>query len=160
MTPTKVRAVRGPLFVAAGLVAANQALWAAELRAPAAERRGQSIWLALCDAALLRSFSALELQDPVLDGAGYRRLPDDALAYLHDERDLRGIDPRVGWIRVSGSRRYRKPRLWMQSRMPATCCAACTCCSRCSSLTRRRASLPHARRRWPRCSRSVAEKDR
>ena len=58
---------------------------------------------------LLRSFSALDLsllaalevQDPVLDEPGYRRLLDDALAYLRDERDLRGIEPRVGWIHAT-----------------------------------------------------------
>lgn len=61
------------------------------------------------DTVLLRSFSALdlsilaalELQDPVLDDAVYRRLLDDALAYLAAERDLRGIDPRVGWIHAT-----------------------------------------------------------
>ena len=58
------------------------------------------------DSVLLRSFSALDLSvfaaledtDPALDEAGYRRLLDDALAYLRDERDLRGLEPRVGWI--------------------------------------------------------------
>lgn len=61
------------------------------------------------DTVLLRSFSALdlsifaalELQDPVLDDAGYQRLLDDALAYLAAERDLRGIDLRVGWIHAT-----------------------------------------------------------
>lgn len=61
------------------------------------------------DTVLLRSFSALdlsilaalELQDPVLDDAGYRRLLDEALAYLRDERDLRGIEPHVGWIHAT-----------------------------------------------------------
>ena len=61
------------------------------------------------DTVLLRSFSALdlsilaalELQDPVLDEDGYRRLLDDALAYLAAERDLRGIDPRVGWVHAT-----------------------------------------------------------
>ena len=61
------------------------------------------------DSVLRRSFSALDLsllaalevQDPVLDEAGYRRLLDDALSYLRDERDLRGIEPRVGWIHAT-----------------------------------------------------------
>jgi hypothetical protein len=61
------------------------------------------------DSVLLRSFSALDLsvlaalesQDPALDEAGYRRLLDDALAYLRDERDLRGLEPRVGWIHAT-----------------------------------------------------------
>jgi hypothetical protein len=61
------------------------------------------------DTVLLRSFSALDLSvfaalesvDPALDGAGYRQLLDDALAYLRDERDLRGLEPRVGWIHAT-----------------------------------------------------------
>lgn len=61
------------------------------------------------DDVLRRSFSALdlsilaalELQDPALDAAGYARLLDDGLAYLKDERDLRGLEPRVGWIHAT-----------------------------------------------------------
>jgi hypothetical protein len=61
------------------------------------------------DTVLVRSFSALdlsllaalELQDPVLDDLGYRRLLDDALAYLNEERDLRGLEPGVGWIHAT-----------------------------------------------------------
>jgi len=61
------------------------------------------------DAVLLRSFSALDLSilaalenaDPALDDAGYRKLLDDALAYLRDERDLRGLEPQVGWIHAT-----------------------------------------------------------
>ncbi len=61
------------------------------------------------DGVLRRSFSALdlsilaaaELQQPALDDAGYARLLDDALAYLKDERDLRGLEPRVGWIHAT-----------------------------------------------------------
>jgi len=61
------------------------------------------------DSVLLRSFSALdlsvlaalELQSPVLDGAGFRQLLDDAFVYLRQERDLRGFDPRVGWIHAT-----------------------------------------------------------
>ena len=58
---------------------------------------------------LLRSFSALDLsilaalenEAPALDAAGYRRLVDAAFSYLRDERDLRGIEPRVGWIHAT-----------------------------------------------------------
>ncbi len=61
------------------------------------------------DSVLLRSFSALDLSvfaaledlDPVLDERGYRELLDAVLAYLRDERDLRGFDPRVGWIHAT-----------------------------------------------------------
>ncbi len=61
------------------------------------------------DSVLVRSFSALdlsvlaalELLDPVLDDSGYRRLLDDALAYLLAERDLRGLEPGIGWIHAT-----------------------------------------------------------
>ena len=61
------------------------------------------------DSVLLRSFSALDLSvfaaledaDPALDEAGYRKLLDDALAYLRDERDLRGLEPQLGWIHAT-----------------------------------------------------------
>jgi hypothetical protein len=61
------------------------------------------------DSVLLRSFSALDLsilaaledEQPALDEAAYRRLLDETLAYLRDERDLRGFDPRVGWIHAT-----------------------------------------------------------
>jgi hypothetical protein len=41
------------------------------------------------------------LQVPALDETGYRRLLDAAFAYLRDERDLRGFEPRVGWIHAT-----------------------------------------------------------
>ncbi len=61
------------------------------------------------DSVLLRSFSALtlsivaaaETREPALDAVVYRRLLDDGLAYLRDERDLRGFEPRVGWIHAT-----------------------------------------------------------
>lgn len=61
------------------------------------------------DSVLLRSFSALALSilaalegaDPALDDAGYRKLLDEAFAYLRDERDLRGLERRVGWIHAA-----------------------------------------------------------
>ncbi len=61
------------------------------------------------DSVLLRSFSALDLSilaalenaEPALDDRGYRGLLEAAFAYLHDERDLRGFEPRVGWIHAT-----------------------------------------------------------
>jgi hypothetical protein len=61
------------------------------------------------DSVLLRSFSALDLSvfaaleavEPALEDAGYRQLLDAALGYLRDERDLRGMEPRVGWIHAT-----------------------------------------------------------
>jgi hypothetical protein len=58
------------------------------------------------DSVLKRSFSALclselavrDLKMPFLSEQRYGTLMTDALAYLKDERDLRGFDPRLGWI--------------------------------------------------------------
>jgi Protein of unknown function (DUF2785) len=61
------------------------------------------------DGVLKRSFSALclaalaerDLKTPFLGEARYRTLLADALAYLKDERDLRGFDPAIGWIHAT-----------------------------------------------------------
>lgn len=61
------------------------------------------------DAVLKRSFSALslvalaerDLDMPFLSEDRYRTLLADALAYLKDERDLRGFDPTIGWIHAT-----------------------------------------------------------
>ena len=61
------------------------------------------------DSALLRSFSALdlsilaalELADPALDDSGYRQWLDHAFVYLRDERDLRGLEPGIGWVHAT-----------------------------------------------------------
>jgi hypothetical protein len=61
------------------------------------------------DGILKRSFSALslvalaerDLKMPFLGEEGYRALLANALAYLRDERDLRGFDPTLGWIHAT-----------------------------------------------------------
>ncbi len=61
------------------------------------------------DATLLRSFSALDLSllaalddaDPYLTREEFSGLLAAALAYLRDERDVRGWDPRVGWVHTT-----------------------------------------------------------
>jgi hypothetical protein len=61
------------------------------------------------DSVLKRSFSALCLSTlaerdskaPFLGERRYRELLTSALAYLKDERDLRGFDPVLGWIHAT-----------------------------------------------------------
>ena len=61
------------------------------------------------DSVLKRSFSALCLSSlaerdsktPFLGEQRYRELLTSALAYLKDERDLRGFDPVLGWIHAT-----------------------------------------------------------
>ena len=71
------------------------------LRRGIGESGTESVLLRTFSALDLSIFAALEDADPVLDAAGYRRLVDDALAYLRDERDLRGLEPRLGWIHAT-----------------------------------------------------------
>jgi hypothetical protein len=61
------------------------------------------------DGILKRSFSALslvalaerDLKMPFLGEERYRAFLANALAYLRDERDLRGFDPTLGWIHAT-----------------------------------------------------------
>lgn len=61
------------------------------------------------DGVLKRSFSALslvalaerDLKMPFLGEERYRAFLANALAYLRDERDLRGFDPTLGWIHAT-----------------------------------------------------------
>lgn len=73
----------------------------ANLRRGVGEGSGDSVLLRSFSALDLSILAALELQGPALDAAGYARLLDDALTYLRDERDLRGLEPRVGWIHAT-----------------------------------------------------------
>jgi Protein of unknown function (DUF2785) len=71
--------------------------WTANLRSGIGDAAGDSV--------LLRSFSALDLsvlaahdlQAPFLSPAEFDALLTAALAYLRDERDVRGYTPPVGW---------------------------------------------------------------
>lgn len=98
--------------VVAACVYAKRALKPEERRTLCARLEGnlrRGIGETGTDTVLLRSFSALDLSilaalendDPALDAAGYRALLDAAFAYLRDERDLRGFEPRVGWIHAT-----------------------------------------------------------
>jgi hypothetical protein len=61
------------------------------------------------DSVLKRSFSALclvalaerDLKMPFLSDDRYNAFLANALAYLRDERDLRGFDPKLGWIHAT-----------------------------------------------------------
>jgi hypothetical protein len=80
-----------------------------ELVARLSSNLGRGIGEAGTDSVLLRTFSALDLSifaalesaEPALDDRDFRQLIDDAFAYLRDERDLRGLDRRVGWIHAT-----------------------------------------------------------
>jgi hypothetical protein len=76
--------------------------WRANLRIGIGESGTDSVlrrsFSALCLAALARR----DLKTPFLGEDRYRALLSNALAYLSDERDLRGFDPALGWIHAIG----------------------------------------------------------
>jgi hypothetical protein len=71
-----------------------------------AKNLSQDIGSTGTDAVFRRSFSALMLStvvaadnaEPFLESAEVRSLVNVAIAYLSDERDVRGYDPRKGWM--------------------------------------------------------------
>jgi hypothetical protein len=75
--------------------------WQANLRVGIGESGNESV--------LKRSFSALclvalaerDLKMPFLTDERYQAFLSNALAYLRDERDLRGFDPTIGWIHAT-----------------------------------------------------------
>ena len=79
--------------------------WRAPVREPAARHRRDRATTRCCCApsrrSTSRSWRRSSSRIPALDAAGYARLLDDGLAYLRDERDLRGLEPRVGWIHAT-----------------------------------------------------------
>jgi hypothetical protein len=73
------------------------ARWTANLRSGIGEAASDSVLLRSFSALDLSILAALDLQAPFLSQAEFDGLLADALAYLHDERDVRGYTPPVGW---------------------------------------------------------------
>src|SRR5215471_4858000 len=79
------------------------------------------------DGVLLRSFSALTLsivvardnEAPFLTEAEQAALLDSALDYFHDERDLRGFDPALGWMHSAAHTADLLKFLARSARLPA-----------------------------------------
>jgi Protein of unknown function (DUF2785) len=75
--------------------------WETNLRASVGEPGGDSVLKRSFSALCLASLAERDLKEPFLSEERYRRLVADALAYLKDERDLRGFDPTIGWIHAT-----------------------------------------------------------
>jgi len=72
--------------------------WRANLRAGIGESGMDSVLKRSFSALCLASLAERDLKAPFLTEGRYRVLLADALAYLRDERDVRGFDPALGWI--------------------------------------------------------------
>src|SRR5882724_136948 len=72
--------------------------WATNLRAGIGETGTDSVFRRSFSALCLAALAERDLKSPFLGETGYRKLLDDSLIYLRQERDLRGFDPVKGWI--------------------------------------------------------------
>jgi len=70
----------------------------ANLRVGIGERGTDSVLLRSFSALDLSIFAALDLEAPFLDQARFDRLLDGTLAYLAEEKDVRGRHPEQGWL--------------------------------------------------------------
>jgi Protein of unknown function (DUF2785) len=75
--------------------------WETNLRARVGEPSGDTVLKRSFSALCLAALAERDLKEPFLSEERYRRLLADALAYLKDERDLRGFDPTIGWIHAT-----------------------------------------------------------
>ena len=71
--------------------------WTANLRTGIGETTGDSVLLRSFSALDLSILAAYDLEAPFLSPAEFESLLESALAYLRDERDVRGYTPPVGW---------------------------------------------------------------
>lgn len=72
--------------------------WSAGLRAAIGEKGTDSVFKRSFSALCLGSLAERELKTPFLGEEKFRELLGQALAYLRDEKDLRGFDSSKGWI--------------------------------------------------------------
>jgi hypothetical protein len=72
--------------------------WTANLRFSIGESGTDSIFKRSFSALCLSSLAERELKTPFLGEARYRKLLASAIAYLGEEKDLRGFDATKGWI--------------------------------------------------------------
>jgi hypothetical protein len=72
--------------------------WSANLRSGIGERGTDSVFKRSFSALCLASIAERELKTPFLGEQKFRDILAQALAYLHDEEDVRGFDSAKGWI--------------------------------------------------------------
>jgi hypothetical protein len=78
-----------------------QGEWRANLKSRIGESGTDSVLQRSFSALCLAELAAHDLKTPFLGADRYRILLTDALAYLNQERDLRGYDTKLGWIHAT-----------------------------------------------------------
>ncbi|MBV8516452.1 MAG: DUF2785 domain-containing protein [Acidobacteria bacterium] len=77
------------------------AAWTARLRVGLDDHRVSAVLGRSFSALALSTVAALDNEQPFLEKLEFDALLGHALAYLHDERDLRGFDDRAGWLHAT-----------------------------------------------------------
>ena len=72
--------------------------WRANLKKNIGEAGNNTVLLRSFSALCLSEIAARDVKSPFLGAERYHGLLSDALAYLSDERDVRGYDVNIGWI--------------------------------------------------------------
>jgi hypothetical protein len=72
--------------------------WTANLRQGIGESGSQSVLRRSFSALMLSVAAALDNEEPYLEREEFDSLLQAALAYLREERDIRGFDPDQGWL--------------------------------------------------------------
>jgi hypothetical protein len=75
--------------------------WRANLRSGLGESGTDSVFKRSFSALCLASLAEYDLKATFLGAARYRELLADAMAYIKEERDLRGYDENKGWIHAT-----------------------------------------------------------
>ena len=75
--------------------------WGANLRVGVGESGPNGVLKRSFSALCLAALAERDLKTPFLTEERYQTLLEEALAYLKDERDLRGFDPAIGWIHAT-----------------------------------------------------------
>src|SRR5262249_54195129 len=75
--------------------------WRANLRIGLGESGTDSVLKRSFSALCLASLAEYDLKAPFLGESRYRKLLADAMAYIKEERDIRGYDENKGWIHAT-----------------------------------------------------------
>ncbi len=131
--------------------------WETNLRAGIGETGTDSVFRRSFSVLCLAALAERDLKSPFLGETGYRKLFDDSLIYLRQERDLRGFDPvRAGFTRLPIPPICSPP--WLPTRFSKWQTKR-ACCRRFRSVSRRQSkffhmenrtvSLPRSSQLWP-----------
>jgi hypothetical protein len=93
--------IRSPQLLNPEQLTGLETQWRSNLRIGIGENGTNTVLVRSFSALCLSSIAERELKTPFFGAENYHSLLSDALQYLHDERDLRGYDGKLGWIHAT-----------------------------------------------------------